>query len=417
MLVLRTEALLYVLQIFEGELAFNSAIIYILDKLYVCSAGFQMRVQGFLSTNPTATDSLVLRCIKKIWKMSKRPFDSSMSEDLTDGQVYLATFPSLNPLSSHVILCLNDTIATFISWSHEEQKCALKDFNVRAESLNLLEAQVLYGKLETSAHRGLFSECPWPAASEIVAPEVERPVQADFSYFPPASEISGCKFEEDSDGVPPREEHGDLYPPSCSDPIVPYNSAELGFSAWNGVCSPNDDETATFAHHANDRTQQPTFLQENYGCYNPADVHGILQQWIRRRNGGGRNMHHTEAESEFYRDSFKVPNNGLYRSRPCVNGLPTATNAPSPSYQNQANDELRWTPWQKTSGKRPLPALEQFRHQRGVTPALRSQNKKLKPAVSSNRSRDNGPSSQLDHSLKISRQSCNKFNSAFGRSI
>lgn len=421
MMVLRTEILFRALQIFEGDLAFTSAINHILDKLYICSAAFQMHVQGFISTNQIATDSLVLRCIKKMWKTSTRPFDSPISEDLTNGEVFLSTFPPLNPLSSHAILCLNVPIATFVSWSHEEQNCALQNFDVRPESLNLLKAQVLYGKLETSAYEETFSECPWPAASEIVALEVGRHVQAGFTYFPPASEITGCEFDEDPGEVPPREGHSDLYTPSCPYPIVPYDSVEQRTSTWNGVCWPNDDdERATFANHVNNRTQQPNCFEENYGCHNPVDVPGILQQWVRRRKGGDKDVNHSETESELYCDSFKIPNDESYPAPLCVTRLPSSvectTNAVYPSYKNEANDELRWAPLLKTSGKRPILALEQNRHHRGVSPALRS-HKKLKPAVPSNRSRDNGPSSQLDHSLKISRQSCYKFNSPFGRTI
>ncbi|KAG0563717.1 hypothetical protein KC19_8G053800 [Ceratodon purpureus] len=406
--------------IFE-ELGSNSTIIRILNKLYICSAAFQMRVQGFISPNPIATDSLVLRCIKKTWKISKRPFDSPMAEDMTEGEIYLATFPSLNPLSSHAILCLNVTVAKFISWSNEEQNCALQDFNVRAESLNLLTAQVLYGKLVTSGQRETFSECPWPAASEIVAPEVERHVQAGFTHFPPASEITGCELE-DPDGVPPREAHSDLYPPSCPDPILPYDSGEQGISTWNGACRSNDDdEPATFAHHANDRSQQPDCLEETYGCYNPVNVTGILQQWIRKRKGGDRGVNHSGVESKSYYDSLQVPNNESYRERPCVNRFSSSVectnNTVHPTYKHEAKSELWWASLPKTSGKRPISALEQYRHQRGLSLALQSHKKKLKPAVPSNRSQDHGPSSQLDHSLKISRQSCYKFNAPFGRTI
>jgi hypothetical protein len=160
-LELVTKILLRVLQIFEGQLAFNSVIIHILKKLYICSAGFQMRVRGFISANPVASDSLILRSIKKMWKMSKRLFDLPMSEDLTNSELFLGTFPCglLTPyLRTQYYICLNVPIATFISWSHEKQNYALQDFNARAESLNLLTAQVIYGKLESLAHRGIFSK-------------------------------------------------------------------------------------------------------------------------------------------------------------------------------------------------------------------------------------------------------------------
>ena len=95
-LELVTKILLRVLQIFEGQLALNSVIIHILKKLYICSAGFQMREQGFISTNPVASDSLILRSIKNMWKMSKRLLDSPMSEDLSNSE----TFPWNLPVRS-----------------------------------------------------------------------------------------------------------------------------------------------------------------------------------------------------------------------------------------------------------------------------------------------------------------------------
>jgi len=434
MLVLRMIFLFCVVQIFEGELTFNSAISSILNKLYICSAGFEMRVQGFISADSVTTDSLVLRCIKKMWKMSERPFDSPMSEDLTDGEICLATFPSLNPLSSHAILCLHVPIATFISWSPEEQTSALQGFDVRSESLNLLKAQALYGKSETSAHPGIFSQHSWPAASEIVTPEVGSHVKDTFSNFPPASEIANCELEEEpareSADVVPKERHINLYPPRCPDPSFQNHSAEQGIFIWNGVtndvCWPNDDDQPSILpYHGDGPDERPNCLEENDGHCNPVDVHSILQRYIRKRKDGGKDLKHSVTEPELFCDSFKVLNNESCRERPCLHKSPPSAEyavdafhlGVHSTYRCEATDELRWAPSLKTPAKRNISALEQFRHQRRVAPALRSQNKKLRPAVPSNRSRDDGPSTQLEHSLKISRKSCYKSNPPIGRSI
>lgn len=413
--------MLRVVQIFEGELAFNSAITNILNQLYISSAGFEMRVQGFISTNSMTTDSLVLRCIKKMWRKSKRAFDFPMPEDLTEGEICLTTFPSLNPLSSHAILCLNVPIATFLSWSPEEQNSALQGFDVKSESLTLLNAQALYGKLETSAHPEIFSQHSWPAASEIVAPEVGSRVNDAFSYFPPASEITNCELEDESvresDNLPPKEGHSeDPSPLSCSNSIFQTHSAEQDIFAWNGVRWPNDDDQPTLLpRRANDRAERPDCLEENFDFDNPVNVQSILQQWIRRRKEGGLDLKHSGTESEHFLDSFNVlssqstlPRFHLIKSPPlaefAVNAVLPAVDSPN---RREATDDR----------KRSISALDQFRHKRRASPASQSRNKKSKSAVPSDRSRDDGPSTQLDLSLKIARKSCYKFNSPPGRSI
>jgi hypothetical protein len=106
----------------------------------------------------------------------------------------------------------------------EERNCALQDGSVRAERLNLLGAQFLYGKLEESLYRGSSSDCPWPAASKIVAPEVGRHVPATFTDFQSKSGINGCEFEEDSE-VSPRKGHS--YPCTPLLHILLYHTVQL----------------------------------------------------------------------------------------------------------------------------------------------------------------------------------------------
>jgi hypothetical protein len=63
-----------VVQIFEGEVAFNSAVISILNKIYVCYVGFEMRVQGFISANSTTTDSLVKKYVEDVKETLQFPY-------------------------------------------------------------------------------------------------------------------------------------------------------------------------------------------------------------------------------------------------------------------------------------------------------------------------------------------------------
>lgn len=152
-----------------------------------------MRVQSFVSGDPACTDDLVLKCIKSVWGMAKRPFDSPMAEHLTEGEVFLQQFPSLNPLSSHAILCLSVQLATFMSWSIEEQVSGVDGFDVPTESLRLFHSQWNYMESERAADAGDCNDNPWPSSSAIMTDheEVDRHDTNGFLYFPPASELIG----------------------------------------------------------------------------------------------------------------------------------------------------------------------------------------------------------------------------------
>lgn len=419
-------------QIFEGEMAFTSAITNILHKLHNSSAAFELYVQIFISTDAITTDSLILKCIKKMWKMSKRPFDCPMSEDLTDGEICLSTFPSLNPLSSHAILCLGVPIPTFLSWPLEQQVSALQDFDVRSESLHLLKVQVLYGKLETSAHPNNISQHTWPSASEIFAPEVESHVKNASPYFPPASEITNCELEvedaRESDIMPTNERHDDLSLPDYLDPNFQAGRGVCTYQGVpNGVCWSNDGyQSFKLPHDACVHTERPESLQDYSSHCNPNDVQSILQQWIRRRKDGAKDLKQSVTDSELFCDSFEILNSESYHARPCKNKSPPSAaftaDAVYPGLHStyrscEATDEHRWAPVVRASDERKISALDQFRFRKRVSPAARSQKKKLKPAAPSTRSKDDGPSAQLEHSLKISRNSCYKFIPPIGRSI
>lgn len=348
--------------------------------------------------------------------------------DLTDGEICLATFPSLNPLSSHAILCLGVPVATFLSWPSAEQISALQDFDVRSESLHLLKAQVLYGKLETSDHPNSISQHTWPAASEIFAPEVESHVKDASPYFPPASEITTCELDvrdaRESDEMPANERQDDLYLPDYLDPDFQSGPNVFTYQGVpNGVCWSNDGyQTLTLPHDACVKMERPESLEDYSSNYNPNDVQSILQQWIRRRKDDAKDLKKSVPDPKLFCDSFEILNNESYHGRPCKNKSPpsaayTADAVYPATYRCEATDEHRWAPVMRASDQRKISALDQFRFRKRVSPAARSQNKKLKPAVPSTRSKDDGPSAQMEHSLKIARNSCYKFNPPIGRSI
>lgn len=269
------------MQIFEGEPDFTSGIIRIRQKVDMVAPTVGMRVQSFVSGDPTCTDDLVLKCIKSVWGMAKRPFDSPMAEHLTEGEVFLQQFPSLNPLSSHAILCLSVPLATFMSWSIEAQVSSVDGFDVPTESLRLFHSQWNYMESERAADAGNCNDNPWPSSSEIMTDheEVDRHDTNGIPYFPPASELIG-ELESYSD-EDTAEEITRAQSPSRRGTFQFAEDlpVEKGNKSWdNTYWQPEQEYTApTNSNYETSQPQQLIPLREKSHFQQPNLVHPAFQ--------------------------------------------------------------------------------------------------------------------------------------------
>lgn len=189
------------LQIFEGEPAFTSSVLRSTPKLAEAAAGFGMQVHCFVSGNPQCTEDLVLTCIERVRQEAKKPYSFPMPECMTDGELFLDQFPSINPLTAHAILCLGVPLSKFVLWSHDDMARSLQDFGVPKESLKLFKLHYDNGRL---------TEEQWPGSTM----HSEETHQDIFPSLSPAFDEYGDFDLDISDGLA-NSEHGDLF---CSPP-------------------------------------------------------------------------------------------------------------------------------------------------------------------------------------------------------
>ncbi|KAF3782647.1 hypothetical protein EJ110_NYTH32611 [Nymphaea thermarum] len=136
-------------QIFEGEAGFLSAVMESSDGLYAAAASLDMHLQLFFSGSSDLTDKIVLSCIKYALKLNKCQCPA-MLESETLAESFLASFPSINPLSAHVLLSCEATISEIFEWSCEQRLQAVQKYHVPEDSIFLFSFLCRFGDLGES---------------------------------------------------------------------------------------------------------------------------------------------------------------------------------------------------------------------------------------------------------------------------
>ncbi|XP_049935574.1 protein SHORTAGE IN CHIASMATA 1 homolog [Nymphaea colorata] len=135
--------------IFEGEAGFLSAVMESSDGLYAAAASLDMHLQLFFSGSSDLTDKIVLSCIKYALKLNKCQCPA-MLESETLAESFLASFPSINPLSAHMLLSCEATISEIFEWSCEQRLQAVQKYHVPEDSIFLFSFLCRFGDLGES---------------------------------------------------------------------------------------------------------------------------------------------------------------------------------------------------------------------------------------------------------------------------
>uniref|UniRef100_A0ACD5Z566 Uncharacterized protein n=1 Tax=Avena sativa TaxID=4498 RepID=A0ACD5Z566_AVESA len=143
------------IMIFEGEPHSLSAVMESSDSLYAAAASLVMNLQLFFSHAPKSTDEIILSCIRNVTRLDKAPPDIPESESLAES--FLTKFPSINPLSAHIILSSAGSLAEFLGWSHERRIQAVGNSLLPPQSISLFSALCKFGELGES--RSVMTEC------------------------------------------------------------------------------------------------------------------------------------------------------------------------------------------------------------------------------------------------------------------
>nr|XP_018685383.1 PREDICTED: uncharacterized protein LOC103987278 isoform X1 [Musa acuminata subsp. malaccensis] len=135
--------------IFEGESSFLAAIMESSDALYAAAASLDMNLQLFCSHDADSTDDIILSCIRSATR-SAGDLYPAMPESESIGESFLTRFPSINPLSAHVILSSGGSLVEFLEWSNERRIQAVGKYHVPEESISLFSALCRYGEVGES---------------------------------------------------------------------------------------------------------------------------------------------------------------------------------------------------------------------------------------------------------------------------
>ncbi|OEL14329.1 hypothetical protein BAE44_0024653 [Dichanthelium oligosanthes] len=143
------------IMVFEVENHFLSAVMEASDSLYASAASLDMNLHIFFSQTPKSTDQIILNCIRKAVRKNQAPSpDIPESESLAES--FLTAFPSIIPLSAHMILS-SGSLADFLGWSHEQRTQAVEKYHLPPQSIYLFSALCKFGELGES--RSVMTEC------------------------------------------------------------------------------------------------------------------------------------------------------------------------------------------------------------------------------------------------------------------
>ncbi|KAJ1280162.1 hypothetical protein BS78_04G210500 [Paspalum vaginatum] len=143
------------IMVFEGENHFLSAVMEASDSLYASAASLDMNLQLFFSQTPKSTDQIITNCIRTVVSINQAPcLDIPESESLAES--FLTAFPSIIPLSAHMILSCG-SLVDFLRWSHEQRTLAVEKYHLPPQSISLFSALCKFGELGES--RSVMTEC------------------------------------------------------------------------------------------------------------------------------------------------------------------------------------------------------------------------------------------------------------------
>ncbi|TVU29037.1 hypothetical protein EJB05_20579, partial [Eragrostis curvula] len=143
------------IMIFEGESHLLSDVTVASDSLYASAASLDMSLQIFCSQTPKFTDQIILNCIRNALRINRVPSpDVFETESLAES--FLTAFPSVNPLSAHMILS-SGSLVNLLSWSHEQRIQAVEKYLLPPQSISLFSALCKFGELGES--RSVMTDC------------------------------------------------------------------------------------------------------------------------------------------------------------------------------------------------------------------------------------------------------------------
>ena len=124
------------------------------DSLYASAASLDMNLQLFFSQTPKSTDQIILNCTRNVVRKNQAPPDIPESESLAES--FLTAFPSIMPLSAHMILS-SGSLVDFLGWSHEQRTQAVEKYCLPPQNIHLFSALCKFGELGES--RSVMTEC------------------------------------------------------------------------------------------------------------------------------------------------------------------------------------------------------------------------------------------------------------------
>ncbi|CAL4967998.1 unnamed protein product [Urochloa decumbens] len=143
------------IMVFEVEKHFLSAVMEASDSLYASAASLDINLQLFFSQTPKSTDQIILNCIRNVVSKAQAPYpDIPESESLAES--FLTAFPSIIPLSAHMILS-SGSLVDFLGWTHEQRTQAVQKYCLPPQSIYLFSALCKFGELGES--RSVMTEC------------------------------------------------------------------------------------------------------------------------------------------------------------------------------------------------------------------------------------------------------------------
>lgn len=159
------------------------------DSLYASAASLDMKLQLFFSQTPKSTDQIILNCIRNVVRKNQAPSpDIPESESLSES--FLTAFPSIIPLSAHMILS-SATLADFLGWSYEQRTQAVEKYHLPPQSIYLFSALCKFGELGES--RSVMTECSsidsGISSALLQSPRKKKRVMQE---FPVAINASAC---------------------------------------------------------------------------------------------------------------------------------------------------------------------------------------------------------------------------------
>ncbi|KAF8116779.1 hypothetical protein N665_0014s0043 [Sinapis alba] len=134
--------------VFEGEPTCLATVMDSSDELYAAAGSLGINLQIFCSSSADLTDEIILRCIKSSVKSSQVHAKMPESESLAES--FLTKFPSVNPLTAHVILLSAGSLLEFMKLPHTSKVQMLQKYHVPEESVELFSSLCRYGAREDS---------------------------------------------------------------------------------------------------------------------------------------------------------------------------------------------------------------------------------------------------------------------------